>query len=112
MSKKVVLSMLDRATAVDLLPKTGNLEKIKKVKGWIGELEMTPEEKDIETSFNQIRDKEEKAKAVNDWYRTTKEIELSDELYDHIKNELEALNQAESISVTDNMTIYEAFDVK
>lgn len=107
--KKVNLSFVDRASAVDLLPKTGNLEKVKKTREWIKELEMTPEEKEVEQSFNQIRDKDEKSKALNDWYHTSKEMEISDELYSYIKDELSIKDESSSITITENLGIYDAF---
>lgn len=109
MSKKLNLSMKDRAEAISILPKTGNLEKVKRVKSWMAELEMTQAEKDIELSFNQIRDKDEKSKALNDWYREIKEIEISDELYSALKTIIESRNGAEALDVDMSFNLYEQF---
>jgi len=107
--KKVVLSMLDRAKAIDLLPKTGKLSEVKQVLGFVHELEMTKEEKEVEKSFDQIRDKKEKDQALNDWYKTPKDMEISDELYNKLHTELKNRDENSAVTVTDSMSLYDAF---
>lgn len=109
MSKRLNLSMVDRSQAANMIPCTGNVDEVEKYLGWLKELEMTNEEKEIEKSFNQIHNKDEQTKAVNDWYNTTKEIELSDELYDHIKSVVISKNDGGGISIGDSLNLYKEF---
>ena len=109
MSKKLNLSMVDRSQAVNMIPCSGNITEVEKYVGWLKELEMTDEEKEIEKSFNQIHNKDEQGKAINDWYNTTKEIELSDELYDYIKSVVIAKNDGCGIGITDSLNLYKEF---
>jgi len=107
--KQVRLSMVDRAQIVDALPKTGDVQTIKNVQSWLKELEMTADEKEAQKSFNDIHDKDERDKAINSWYHVEKDMEVSDELFEYVKNDCAAKNEAKAISVTESMNVYDQF---
>jgi len=94
---------------MDFLPKTGDVQTVKNVQSWIKELEMTAEEKSVEKSFNDIRDKDERDKALNSWYHIEKEVEISDGLFEFMKNECAAKDAAKNISINESMNIYDQF---
>ena len=104
---KFNLSLLDRANLSSLLPVTGSIEEVKKVSAWQTELNMTDEEKEVEASFNQIHDKEEKDKSLNEWYNTKKEWEISEDLLMYLKSELESKESAKAFSFNDPVELYE-----
>lgn len=107
--KKVKLSMVDRAQIVDSLPKTGDVQTVKNVQSWLKELEMTPDEKEQQKSFNDIRDKDERDKAINSWYHIEKEMEVSDELFEFVKNDCAAKNESKNVSINESMNVYDQF---
>jgi hypothetical protein len=113
-SKKVTFSLspVDRSFISNLIPKTGNVSEIIQYKGFTEELKFTDKELKIIKSFDQIHNKDNRDKAINEWYHTNADIELSEELTSFIITQLKSLNESHGISLDDPIHVFEEFDVK
>jgi len=105
--RKLRMSMVERSAISNMVPKTGDLATIKKTQSWLDALKMTDEEKKVEESFNQIRDKNEKDKALNDWYNTESEFEMPDDLFDYLVSEIQKRDAAKGIAFNEPIKLYE-----
>lgn len=107
--KKVNLSLLDRSSALNMLPSTGSVDEIKQIKGFIEELGLTDAEREVEMSFNDMHDKSARDEALNSWYKETKEMEISDELYSTMHDLTVSKNQAKAVGLNESLNLYEQF---
>lgn len=104
---KLKISMVDRSAISNMVPKTGDIETIKKVQSWLDILKETDDEKKVELSFNQIRDPKEKDKALNDWYNTENDFEMPDDLFDYLVDEIKKRDEAKGIAFHEPIKLYE-----
>jgi hypothetical protein len=104
---KLNLSMVDRANLAYLIAKSGSIEEVTKYQAWEKELSMSDKEKELEQSFNQIRDKDSKDKSLNEWYNTKNEIELSVEFVNYLAEIISSKNDAKAILITDPIELYQ-----
>jgi hypothetical protein len=100
------VTMVERAHLSYFLPKSGSINEVRTYQKWDAELKMTPEELEIEKSFSQMRDKDARDKAINDWFNTKKEIEISYELLKFLADAIEDRNNSGAIGIEDPIDLY------
>lgn len=107
--KTVNLSLKDRAQAINMLPKTGNLDEVRKYKAFAKELNLRRDEIKVQESLGQMHDTAKRSKAIDEFLSTVTSIEISDELYEFLHGYCTQMNESHTISVDESVTLYEQF---
>lgn len=107
--KTVNLSLKDRAQAINMLPKTGNLDEIRKYKAFAKELNLTKDELKVQESLGQMHDTAKRSKAIDEFLSAVTPVQISDELYDFLHEYCTQMNEAHTISVDESVNLYEQF---